>query len=99
MNTFLLIGLAVCEIFFAGALVWEFYKLLQWLDRYVFSPLLWKANDLILRLYVHHKTEEWLFWERWKEEADAPDRHESLGQAIEQPGQGPGIRDDSPPGE
>lgn len=99
MNTVLLIGLAICEIFFAGVLVWEFYTLLQWLDRRVFSPLLWKANDLILRLYVHHKTEEWLFWERRKEEADASDRHVPACQAIEQPGPGSGERDAVAPGE
>jgi len=99
MNTVLLIGLAICEVFFAGVLVWEFYTLLQWLHRRVFSPLLWKINDLVLRLYVHHKTEEWLFWERRKEEADASGGHVALGSSVEPAGQGPGERDAPAPGE
>lgn len=66
MNIILLIGLAICEIFFAGVLVWEIYCLMRWLDRRVFSPLFSKLNDLVLQFYVRHLTEEWLFWERHK---------------------------------
>lgn len=73
MNIILLIGLAICEIFFAGMILWELYCLLRWLDRRVFTPLLSKVNDFVLKVYAYHVIEGWLLWERRKEESDGGD--------------------------
>lgn len=81
MNIVLLAVLAVCEIFFAGVLIWEFCTLLRWLDRKVFSPLLQKANDIVLRFYVRHLTEEWLFWEGRKNGSNQQEEVSGLREA------------------
>lgn len=88
MNTVLLIGLAVCEIFFAAMFVYEIYCLMRWLDRRVLSPLLSKVNDLILSFYVRHLTEEWLFWER-RREGNGAGIDGPPGESAESAGEGP----------